>query len=94
MEPRGTLIRIVLVILLLYAAGCLARLGREVYAAQDAAQALAERLASVESDNRAMRQALADGRDAEDWEALAWRRLGLVRPGEIVFLFPGREKQA
>ena len=31
---------------------------------------------------------LYEGRTAEDWEALAWRRLGLVRPGEIVFLFP------
>ena len=88
MESRGTLIRIVLVVLLLYAAACLARLAREAHAAQITAQALAETLASVEEDNRAMRQRLDEGRTAEDWEALAWRRLGLVRPGEIVFLFP------
>ena len=88
MESRGTLIRIVLVVLLLYSAACLARLGREAHTAQITAQALAETLASVEADNRAMRQRLDGGRTAEDWEALAWRRLGLVRPGEIVFLFP------
>ena len=88
MESRGTLIRIVLVVLLLYAAACLARLAREAHAAQITAQALTETLASVEEDNRAMRQRLDEGRTAEDWEALAWRRLGLVRPGEIVFLFP------
>ena len=41
-----------------------------------------------------MRQKLDDGRTAEEWEALAWRRLGLVKPGELVFLFPGEEKQA
>ena len=94
MESRGTLIRIVLVVLLLYAAGCLARQGREVHAAQNTVQELSQRLASVENDNRAMRQKLDDGRTAEEWEALAWRRLGLVKPGEIVFLFPGKEKQA
>ena len=88
MESRGTLIRIVLVVLLLYAAACLASLGREAHAAQIPAQALAETLASVEKDNRAMRQRLDGGRTEEDWEALAWQRLGLVKPGEIVFLFP------
>ena len=56
--------------------------------AQSTVQALTEKLASVEKDNRAMRQRLDGDRTAEDWEALAWRRLGLVKPGEIVFLFP------
>ena len=88
MESRGTLIRIVLVVLLLYAAGCLARQGREVHAAQITVQTLTEKLASVEKDNRAMRQRLDGGRTEEDWEALAWQRLGLVKPGEIVFLVP------
>lgn len=88
MESRGTLIRIVLVVLLLYAAGCLARQGREVHDAQSTVQALTEKLAAVEKDNRAMQERLDGGRTAEDWEALAWRRLGLVKPGEIVFLFP------
>ena len=94
MGTRQTLIRIVLIVLLLYAAGCLVRLGREVHTAQNTVQELGQRLASVENDNRAMRQRLDDGRTAEEWEALAWRRLGLVKPGEIVFLFPGKEKQA
>ena len=94
MDAGRTLIRIVLLALLLYAAGCLARLGREVQAAQDAAQALTEALASVERENRAMRRQLDGDRTAEEWEMLAWQRLGLVRPGEIVFLFPTEERQA
>ena len=66
----------------------LARLGRELYAAECAAQALTLRLEAVERENRAMRRKLAGGRSAEELETLAWERLGLVRPGEIVFLFP------
>jgi cell division protein FtsB len=94
MDARRTLIRIVLLALLLYAAGCLAGLGREVKAAQDTARALTAELASVERENRAMRRQLDGDRSTEDWEMLAWQRLGLVRPGEIVFLFPREEKQA
>ena len=94
MDARRTLIRIVLLALLLYAALCMARLGRGLYAAQHTAQALAAKLESVELENRALRQKLEGGRSREELEALAWQRLGLVRPGEIVFLFPDREKSA
>ena len=69
-------------------------LGREVRAAQDAAHSLSSKLAAVERDNRALRRRLEGERSSEDWEMLAWQRLGLVRPGEIVFLFPQEEKQA
>ncbi len=88
MDARRTLIRIVLLALLLYAAGCLAVLGLKVQAAQDTARALTEELSSAERENRAARRRLDEDRSTEDWETLAWQRLGLVRPGEIVFLFP------
>ena len=88
MDARKTLIRIVLVCLLLYAAVCLLQLGRELRAAQDAGQLLSARLQSVERENNALRQRLQDGRSTEEWESLAWQRLGLLKPGEIVFLFP------
>ena len=94
MDAKGTLIRIGLLALLLYAAVGLARLGREVHAAERSAQALTLRLEAVERENRAMRRRLAGERSAEELETLAWQRLGLVRPGEIVFLFPEEKKQA
>ena len=94
MDTKGTLLRIVLLALLLYAAAGLARLGREVHAAESAAQALTLRLEAVERENRAMRRKLALERSAEELEMLAWQRLGLVRPDEIVFLFPQEEKEA
>ena len=94
MDARRTLIRIVLLALLLYAAGCLAVLRLELQAAQDTARALTEELESAERENRAMRRRLEGDRSTEDWEMLAWQRLGLVRPGEIVFLFPQEEQEA
>ena len=51
MDARRTLIRIVLLALLLYAALCMARLGRELHAAQNTAQRLASRLETVELEN-------------------------------------------
>ena len=93
MDARRTLIRIVLICLLLYAAACLFRLDRQVHAAQDAGRLLSARLESVERENAVLRQKLQDGRSAEEWETLAWQRLGLLKPGEIVFLFPQEEWQ-
>lgn len=94
MDARKALIRIVLVCLLLYAAGVLARLGVELEHAQRQAQALTARLEDVERENAALRRALDGDRSTEEWEELAWRRLGLVKPGEIVFTFPERETNA
>lgn len=88
MDSKETLIRIVLLMLLLYAAGCLAGLGRELQQTALAESALAARLEATERENLIMRQKLEDGWSTEEWEALAWQRLGLVKPGEIVFLFP------
>ena len=94
MDSKETLIRIVLLSLLLYAAVCLANLGQNLRRAEALESALAARLQTIEKDNLARSQKLEDGWNDEEWEELAWWRLGLVRPDERVFLFPQTEEQA
>ena len=86
MDARERLIRIVLVLLLLYAAGCLAAGGRRVRRAELELQRLTGELVRVEQAAAALREE-ADSPDDEAVEALARRRLGLVLPGERIFLF-------
>ena len=94
MDSKETLIRIVLLSLLLYAAGCLAGLGQNLRRAEALESDLAFKLQTIEKDNLARRQKLEDGWNDEEWEELAWLRLGLVRPDERVFLFPPTQEQA
>lgn len=93
MDSKETLIRIVLLSLLLYAAGCLAAVGRNLQRADALERALVSELETIEKDNLARSSKLEDGWNDEDWEELAWRRLGLVRPDEKLFLFPQAGEQ-
>ena len=87
MDARETLIRIVLIALLVYAALCLASTRRALYAADAEEEALRTRLEAVEQENRAMSRRLTEGWSAEELEALARERLGLVLPGDRIFRF-------
>ena len=91
MDSKETLMRIVLLSLLLYAAGCLAAVGRNLQRADTMERALVRRLETIEKENLARSNALETGWNDADWEELAWRRLGLVRPDETLFLFPQAE---
>lgn len=93
MNTRETLIRIVLPALLLYAALCLASTRRELHAAELAEASLHARLAAVEEEKLASARRLAEGWSAEELEALARERLGLVLPGDRIFRFD-RDVQA
>ena len=86
-DARETLIRIVLPALLLYSALCLASARRTLSAAEVREAALREALAAVERDNRKTGCRLESGWSAEELEALARERLGLVLPGDRVFHF-------
>jgi len=88
MEARETLVRIVLVALLLYAAACLSASRRALYEAGRAEQALSARLEEIEQENLAVGRQLTEGWSEEELEALARERLGLVLPGDRVFRFP------
>ena len=87
MDTRETLIRIVLLSLLLYASVCLASRGRELYAARALEERLRSELGAVERENAALERKLKQGWSAEDVEALARERLGLVLPGDRIFRF-------
>jgi len=93
MEARETLVRIVLVALLLYAAACLLASRRELYAAGREEQALSARLEAIEQENLAVGRHLTEGWSEEELEALARERLGLVLPGDRVFRFPSENPE-
>lgn len=86
-DVRETLIRIVLPALLLYSAACLASARRELSAAEAIEKSLRGELEAVERDNRVLSRRLESGRSAEELEALARERLGLVLPGDRIFHF-------
>jgi len=88
MDAKETLMRIVLLALMLYAAACLAAARRELRAAQGAEEALRLRLEAVEQENLALGRKLSEGWSAEELEQLARDRLGLVLPGDRIFRFP------
>lgn len=93
MDANETLIRIVLPVLLIYAAFCLASARQELYKAEEAEASLLLSLETIEQDNLAVRAKLTEGWSAEELEQLARERLGLVLPGDRVFRFKtdGRE---
>ena len=87
METKETLVRIVLLALLLYASICLASAGRELHAARALAAELRAEIETVERGNAELGRKLDQGWSAEDVEALARERLGLVLPGDRIFRF-------
>jgi cell division protein FtsB len=87
MDAKEPLIRIVLLALLVYASLFLARTRQELYAANAAEAALRAELESIEQDNLAVSEKLAQGWSAEELETMARERLGLVLPGEKIFRF-------
>ena len=72
---------------LLYAAVCFALSKRELAAAAGIERALSGELETIEKENLAVRNKLTEGWSEEELEALARRRLGLVRPGDRIFCF-------
>ena len=93
MDAKETLIRIVLLALMLYAAACLGSARRELYAAQGAEEALRLRLEAIEQENLAVGRKLTQGWSAEELAQLARERLGLVLPGDKIFRFPREEPE-
>ena len=93
MDAKETLVRIVLLALLLYAAAGLSAARRELHEAKGAEQELTARLEEIERENLAVSQKLTEGWSKEELEALARERLGLVLPGDRVFRFPSENPE-
>lgn len=87
MDSKETLMRIVLVSLLLYAALSLFATGRELEQLDGTRREAQEALAALRGENAQLKDSLAQDRSAEEMERLARERLGLVRPGEKIFYF-------
>jgi len=87
MDAKEPLIRIVLLALLVYASVCLTQARRELQIANAAEASLRARLETVEQDNLAVRNKLAEGWSAEELETMAREKLGLVLPGDKIFRF-------
>ena len=92
MQNRKILIRIVALGLLLYALLNLVSIQRRLRAAEARRDALTAELARLRQE-----QAELDGRiqaygSDEELRRLAWERLGMVAPGEIVYYFPEDER--
>lgn len=87
MNSKESIIRIVLLSLLLYAAAGLASSGRELERAGALKAELSASLAALEAENLLLLQKLEEEMGGEELAQLARERLGLVLPGEKIFYF-------
>ncbi len=87
MHNRRGMIRILAVALLLYALASLLTVGRRLTEAQAYRDGLAQELAQLGREQEALEAQMAAYGDAEEMRRLAWERLGMVMPGETVYIF-------
>ena len=87
---RG-IVRIVITLLLVYSLLCFAQAGRALAEMERTAAQLEGERDLLEREHAMLELRLLRGDDAAQMEALARRELGMVMPGEIVFLFAEEE---
>lgn len=92
MQDRRGIVRIVITLLLVYSLLCFARAGRSAAEMERTAAALARELDTLEQEHAALERRLRQRESPDEMEALARRELGMVMPGEIVFLFSETEE--
>lgn len=91
MPTRRGIVRVVITLLLAYSLLCFARAGRSLAEMERTAASLAAEREILEREHAAWELRLLQREDPAAMEALARRELGMVMPGEIVFLFPQEE---
>ena len=89
---RRGIVRIVIPMLLIYALLCFARAGRSLADMERTVAALQTERESLAGEHARLELRLAQREDPARMEALARRELGMVMPGEIVFLFTQEEE--
>ncbi len=87
MACRRGIVRIVITLLLVYSLLCFARAGRTAAQMERTGAALTLELDTLEQEHAALERQLLERDSPEGMEALARRELGMVMPGEMVFLF-------
>jgi cell division protein FtsB len=85
-DRRG-IIRIVIILLLVYALLCFARAGQTAAEMERKAASLEREVETLEMEHADLERRLRWREDPARMEALARRELGMVMPGETVFLF-------
>ncbi len=93
MLVRRRIVRIVMSLLLVYSLLRFARAGRAAAEMERTAADLGRELETLEEERAALERRLSERQSPEQMEALARRELGMVMPGEIVFLFPQEEPE-
>ena len=88
MPSRRGIVRIVITLLLIYSLLCFARAGRALAEMERTAIQLERERELLEQEHRDWETLLLQPESPERMEMLARRELGMVMPGEIVFLFP------
>lgn len=92
MPVRREIVRIVMSLLLAWSLLRFARAGQTAAEMERTAAALQRELETLEQEHAALEQRLLERQSRSQMEALARRELGMVMPGEIVFLFPQEEE--
>ncbi len=87
MSNRRGIVRIVIILLLVYALLCFARAGQTAAEMERKAAALERELSQLEQEHAVLERRLRQREDPVQMEALARRELGMVMQGETVFLF-------
>lgn len=88
------LARLLVLALAGYAAATLLWLRPQLAQAQEEAAQLRQQLETAAAQNAALAAAVAAAETDEGLAALAWSRLGLVSPGEVVFRVSGVDHTA
>ena len=91
MPDRRGIIRIVIILLLVYALLCFARAGQTAAEMERKAASLEREVETLEMEHADLERRLRWREDPARMEALARRELGMVMPGETVFLFAAED---
>ena len=91
MPSRRGIVRIVITLLLVYSLLCFARAGRALAEMERTAAALEQEREALEREHAKLELRLLQREDPALMKTLARRELGMVMPGEIVFLFAEEE---
>ena len=92
MQNHRGILRIVITLLLIYSLLHFARAGQAVAKMEQTAAALERELTALQAEHAALEQRLGQRQSPKQMEQLARRELGMVMPGEIVFIFEQTEE--
>lgn len=84
---KNIIIRIVLVVLMLYALSSFAAARGDLRRTESLTEEFRAEYVRLCAENAELQEKLAEGRSDEEMRRLAWERLGLVMPEDKIFYF-------